>query len=208
MGNTLLIATGNAHKAREIADIFVASGLIGWRLLDLNAYAGYSAPPEDGLSFAANAAIKARAAAMMSGLPALADDSGLAVDALQGAPGLYSARYAGPEQDEAKNRAQLLAALHGLPRESRGAAFICAAALAFPAAGKAEPALIFAEGRCEGLIAEREAGAHGFGYDSLFYLPAYDKTMAELDAATKNRISHRYWAMRRIAEILKSTAAV
>lgn len=205
--NTLLIATGNRHKAAEIAAIFAAAGLSGWQLLTLDAYPAYTPPEEDGLSFAANAAIKARAATEMSGLPALADDSGLAVEALGGAPGIYSARYAGPEHDDAANRAQLLAAMRGLPWAKRGAAFICVAALAFPNPQGA-PSLNFVEGRCPGMIAEQEAGDNGFGYDSLFYLPAYAKTMAELEAETKNRLSHRYQAMSRVTALLKRMGPV
>jgi len=195
-----LLATGNAHKVREIKEIFADQGLTGWEIVDLSAYPEYEAPEEDGDSFRANAAIKAAAAARYAGLIALADDSGLAVDALSGAPGIYSARYAGTG-DDGDNRHKLLQALAGVPEADRGAAFVCQACLAFPAAD-GEVALWFGEGCCEGRIAFSESGENGFGYDSLFYLPDKDCTMAELDPAEKNRLSHRYRAMSRAAALL------
>ncbi|MBR2783990.1 MAG: RdgB/HAM1 family non-canonical purine NTP pyrophosphatase [Firmicutes bacterium] len=200
MEKILLLATGNAHKVQEIRDILAEQGLSGWELRDLSAYPDYEAPEEDGDSFQANAAIKAVAAARMSGLITLADDSGLTVEHLQGAPGIYSARYAGTG-DDGDNRHKLLQALAGVPEADRGAAFVCQACLAFPAAD-GEVALWFGEGRCEGRIAFSESGENGFGYDSLFYLPDKDCTMAELDPAEKNRLSHRYRAMSRAAALL------
>lgn len=202
MEKTLLVATTNQHKAAEIAAIFRDCGLIGWELRTLADYPDYAPPEEDGDSFAANAMIKAAAAAHHSGMPALADDSGLAVDALNGAPGIYSARYAGPQQDDADNRAKLLATLAAVPDEARGGAFVCAVALALPDAGGAI-ALWSCEGRCAGQISRQERGENGFGYDCLFYLPEHGMTMAELPPQLKNSVSHRGQAMRKAAALLR-----
>ncbi|MBR5429585.1 MAG: RdgB/HAM1 family non-canonical purine NTP pyrophosphatase [Firmicutes bacterium] len=203
MDKTLLLATGNAHKAREIREIFADCGLTGWEVRDLTAYPGYEPPEEDGDSFRANAALKASAAAAMSGLLTLADDSGLSVDWLHGAPGIYSARYAGTGDDR-DNRKKLLAALAGVPEAERGAAFVCLACLARPTAEGTE--LWFAEGRCEGRIGFEERGENGFGYDSLFCLPEQGCTMAELAPEVKNRLSHRCRAMRQAAAELARRA--
>lgn len=200
MDRILLLATGNAHKVREIKEIFAQQGLTGWELRDLSCYPDYQAPEENGDSFRANAAIKAVAAARASGLIALADDSGLTVDHLQGAPGVYSARYAGTG-DDGDNRKKLLQALSGVEDRERSAAFVCAACLAFPAAD-GDISLWFGEGRCEGRIAQEEAGENGFGYDCLFYLPEVGCTMAQLPPEKKNRLSHRFAAMRRAAAFL------
>ncbi|NLF80404.1 MAG: RdgB/HAM1 family non-canonical purine NTP pyrophosphatase [Clostridia bacterium] len=196
----LLVATANAHKLQEIRDIFATCGMNHWLLIGLDHYPHYVPPLENGATFAENALIKATAAARMSGLLTLADDSGLMVDALAGAPGVHSARYAadwGADHDDAANRKKLLAALAQTADEQRGAAFICAAALATPAAETAS-----VEGRCEGRIIREERGEGGFGYDSLFFLPGLGQTMAELSAAVKNELSHRGQAMRQIAALL------
>ena len=200
MEKKLLLATGNANKVREIKEIFADQGLTGWEIVDLSAYPEYEAPEEDGDSFRANAAIKAAAAARYAGLIALADDSGLAVDALSGAPGIYSARYAGTG-DDADNRRKLLQALSGVEEARRAGAFVCQACLAFPA-DDGEVGLWFGEGRCEGRIAFAEKGENGFGYDSLFYLPEHGCTMAELEPEVKNRLSHRFRAMSKAAAFL------
>lgn len=200
MEKKLLLATGNAHKVREIKEIFAEQGLAGWEIADLSAYPEYEPPEEDGDSFRANAAIKAAAAARMSGLISLADDSGLAVDYLGGAPGIYSARYAGTG-DDADNRRKLLQALSGVEEARRAGAFVCQACLAFPA-DDGDVGLWFGEGRCEGRIAFAEKGENGFGYDSLFYLPERGCTMAELEPEVKNRLSHRFRAMSKAAAFL------
>ena len=200
MDKRLLLATGNAHKAREIKEILRAAGLRGWQLLDLSAYEDYEAPEEDGGSFRENAAIKAVAAAGFSGLVTLADDSGLCVDHLDGAPGIYSARYAGTG-DDGDNRRKLLAALSGVPDEQRTAAFVCCACLAFPAEN-GDVGLWYGEGRCPGRIAREEKGENGFGYDSLFYLPQLALTMAQLEPELKNSLSHRFQAMSKAAAFL------
>lgn len=146
---------------------------------------------ETGLSFVENAILKARHAARASGLPALADDSGLAVDALGGAPGIYSARYA-DGQGDAANNAKLLDALRGVPDAQRGARFICALALVRHAD---DPVPIICEGAWEGRILHAAQGVHGFGYDPLFLVPELGVSSAELPAEQKNQLSHRARAM-------------
>ncbi|MBO7667567.1 MAG: RdgB/HAM1 family non-canonical purine NTP pyrophosphatase [Firmicutes bacterium] len=205
MEKKLLLATGNAHKVREIKEIFAEQGLTGWEIIDLSSFPAYEPPEEDGDSFRANAAIKAAAAARMSGLIALADDSGLAVEYLDGAPGIYSARYAGTG-DDADNRKKLLSVLTDVEEEQRAGAFVCCACLAFPAED-GDVGLWFGEGRCEGRIARAERGENGFGYDSLFYLPERGCTMAELAPDLKNRLSHRFRAMSKAAAFLSRFGA-
>ena len=146
---------------------------------------------ETGLTFVENALIKARHAARISGLPALADDSGLAVDALGGAPGIYSARYAGGGGDAANN-AKLLEALKDVPDAERGAQFICALALLRHAE---DPIPVICEGAWQGRILHAPSGEHGFGYDPLFWVPERDCSSAELSPQVKNQLSHRARAM-------------
>ena len=146
---------------------------------------------ETGLTFVENALIKARHAARISGLPALADDSGLAVDALGGAPGIYSARYAGGGGDAANN-AKLLEALKDVPDAERGAQFICALALLRHAE---DPIPVICEGAWQGRILHAPSGEHGFGYDPLFWVPERDCSSAELSPQEKNQLSHRARAM-------------
>lgn len=198
----LLIATSNKHKIEEIAAIFQQDGL-DIELVGLDSLDNYQAPEEDGDSFIANAQIKAVSAARSSGLPALADDSGLEVDALNGEPGIYSARYAGIEQDDAANRHKLLANLSSVPAGKRQGAFVCAAVLAIPQQD-GEVNCFSTVGCCYGEIAFEEKGEFGFGYDNLFYLPEYQQTMAELTPNQKNKISHRYLAMKKMTDIIKA----
>lgn len=184
----LVLASGNPHKREEIAAIIQALGLP----LTLVAPAGpLPEVVEDGDTLEANAIKKARTVALALGLPALADDTGLEVDALGGAPGHHAARYAGPEQDAAKNVAKLLAALSGVPAPRRTARFRCVVALVVDPRG--EPLL--GEGRVEGLIAQAPAGRGGFGYDPVFWLPERSCTLAELPEAEKNALSHRHRAL-------------
>jgi len=187
---TLLIATANAHKVEEIRAKLRGLGAQDIELLDLGAYAAYTPPEENGLTFAANARIKAVAAAAMSGHIALADDSGLMVEALGGAPGVHSARYAGQGHDDAANNAKLLAELAGTPLKRRQAAFHCSIAIAHP-----QGELLTAEGRVEGYILEQPRGRGGFGYDPLFYVTELNRGMAELNMEEKNRVSHRARAL-------------
>ena len=157
---------------------------------------------EDADTFLGNAAKKAREVGEACRLPALADDSGLEVDALGGAPGVVSARYAGPEQDDRRNNDKLLAALAGVPAERRTARFRSVLVLADPC-GPLGERIASSEGVCEGLILAEPRGAGGFGYDPLFLLPELGRTAAELESDHKNRISHRGLALARLLELLE-----
>ena len=202
----LLIATGNPNKIREFRALLDRAD---WEVVT-PAEAGIAGLEvvEDGDSFRANAAKKARAYANASGLPALADDSGLEVDALDGAPGIFSARYARPSATDADNRAKLLEALAGVPAERRGGCFRAVVALSFPYG----PNVRFGEGAVEGRIATDERGESGFGYDPVFELPD-GRRMAELTSDEKNAISHRgralgdlRWALDALATSLDAGA--
>jgi len=197
----LLVASGNTHKVAEIRELLKGSG---WAVLSLTDFPEMEMPEETAPDFAGNAALKARAGVAATGLWTLADDSGLAVDYLQGAPGVYSARYAGVQKDDAANNRKLLAAMQDCPAAERTARFICALVLAGPSGQYYETV-----GRCEGHIGYNERGTQGFGYDPLFFVQAYtDKTMAELDMAEKNRISHRAAALAAMLPILQRWAKV
>ena len=191
----LVIASSNPGKTREfralLADLpfdVVAQGDVG-----------VTSPEETGGSFLENAWLKARHAAKVAGVAAIADDSGLEVDALGGAPGIYSARYAGIGADDAANNAKLLAALEATPLHARSARYRCV--LVF-VAGDSDPAPLTAEGVWEGLIVDQPRGSAGFGYDPYFWLPDLHRTAAELDPADKNRRSHRGAALRALHERL------
>lgn len=190
----LLVATGNAGKLREIRKLFAERSL---EVLGLADVPSVPEAVEDGESFAENAEKKARHYAKATGLPTLADDSGLVVDALGGAPGVFSARYAGEDADDAANNRKLLAQLQGIPAAKRLAAFVCALALCEPEGD----CRIFA-GRLGGVLLEAPRGDGGFGYDPLFLVPEYGKTLAELPIEIKNRISHRGQALRLLLEQL------
>ena len=191
MPHRLLIATGNPGKLREFRELFDAHVDSQWELV-APADVGLKdfTVVEDGETYAENAGRKARSYSNACGLPALADDSGLEVDALDGVPGLYSARYAGEAADDAANRIKLLQALSGIPTEQRAARFRCVIALAFPYTTNVR----LGEGLVEGSIAMDERGDLGFGYDPVFALPD-GRRMAELDVSEKNRISHRALAL-------------
>ncbi len=177
----LLLSTRNEHKVREIREILGAPHL---ELLDLGAFPDAPDVVEDGETFAANAVKKARSLALWSGLWTLADDSGLEVDALGGAPGVYSARYAGEPADYARNNDKLLAELSGVT--DRTARFRCVIALSAPDGSSRT-----VEGRCEGTITTEWRGDGGFGYDPLFVPDGYEQSFAEMPSELKNRISHR-----------------
>ncbi|WP_130907667.1 RdgB/HAM1 family non-canonical purine NTP pyrophosphatase [Pseudomonas sp. Sample_16] len=182
----LVLASHNAGKLKELQAMLGDS-------VQLRSIGEFSSiePEETGLSFVENAILKARNAARISGLPALADDSGLAVDFLGGAPGIYSARYADGKGDAANN-AKLLDALKDVPEAERGAQFVCVLALVRHAD---DPLPILCEGLWHGRILNQASGEHGFGYDPLFWVPERDCSSAELSPADKNRISHRARAM-------------
>ncbi len=186
----LIVATGNAGKLVEIRRLLAESAIEVAGLAELE-----DVPEivEDGETFEANARKKALVVARLTGCLTLADDSGLAVEALNGAPGVYSARYAGAEADDAANNRKLLEALQGLPQEQRKAAFHCAMALCWP------------DGQCrsfygclEGRILQEPRGDGGFGYDPLFLVPECGQSLAELPLTVKNRVSHRGQALRQV----------
>ncbi len=190
-----ILASRNQGKFREFKALLENSGL---DLAPLSDWPQVGELSEKGETFLENARQKARAVAARTGLPALADDSGLVVDALGGRPGVFSARYAGEgTSDEAKWQ-KVLRELKNTPWEERRAAFVCVLVLAWPDGRE-----IAAEGRCEGCIAFEAQGEGGFGYDPIFYLPRFQATMAQLDLAAKNRISHRAEAARRLKGILE-----
>ncbi len=193
-----VLATANRGKVAELSALLAESGIPV--RVTAQAELGVSAPPETGATFVENALIKARHAARLTGLPAIADDSGLVVDALGGAPGVHSARFAGEHADDAANIAKLLAALDA-PSLERSAVFHCAlVALRHPD----DSAPLIALGSWAGQIARAPSGAHGFGYDPVFFDPKLGRTAAELGAAEKNRVSHRGAAIRRLIELLKN----
>lgn len=189
----LVLASHNAGKLKEL------QALLG-NAVQVRSVGEFSdvEPEETGLSFVENAILKARHAARVSGLPALADDSGLAVDALGGAPGIYSARYAGGGGDAANN-AKLLEALRDVPDAERGAQFVCALALVRHAE---DPLPILCEGLWHGRILHAPRGTHGFGYDPLFWVPECACASAELAPAEKNQLSHRARAMAQLRQRL------
>jgi XTP/dITP diphosphohydrolase len=191
----LVIATGNAGKLREFRALLAGLPFE----LSSSAELGLDAPEETGATFLANALLKARHAASLSGAAAIADDSGLEVDALHGAPGIYSARYAGAGADDAANNAKLLHALAGLPQERRGARYRCALVFVENAA---DAAPLIAAADWEGFILDAPRGDGGFGYDPYFWLPELNRTAAELPPAEKNRLSHRGKALRVLREQL------
>jgi XTP/dITP diphosphohydrolase len=192
----LVIASNNAKKRAEIARILAG---LAFDILPPEA-TRFVNVVEDGDSFAANARKKAEAFAAANGCPALADDSGLIVDALDGAPGVYSSRYAGPHADDAANNAKLLAAMQG--RTDRHARFACALHLAWPDGKKA----VTAEGTVEGMIAEAPEGTAGFGYDPLFFCPELGKRFAAASPEEKAAVSHRGRALRLLAERLTTAS--
>ncbi len=189
----LVIATANVGKLREFSALLAGLPFA----LTSAAELGVSSPQETGRSFLANALLKARHAAHLSGSAAVADDSGLEVDALGGAPGIYSARYAGAGADDAANNAKLMKALAGLPPEKRRARYRCALVLVDSAE---DPAPLVAEADWQGLILDAPQGGGGFGYDPYFWLPELGKTAAELPALEKNRLSHRGKALRALRD--------
>jgi XTP/dITP diphosphohydrolase len=195
------MASRNPGKLRELREILRDLGL---KLLSLNDFPELAEIPETGATFAENAAAKALAVARATGLPALADDSGLEVAALSGRPGVYSARYAGDRTAPAApsdedNWRKLLEELNGVPREKRAARFVCEIALALP-----DGRLYRARGECAGYISPAPKGNMGFGYDPVFWVPAFQRTMAELAPEVKNRISHRARALEALKELIRS----
>ena len=196
----IVLASGNRGKLAEFGHLLADSGLQVVAQGEL----GVADIEETGLSFVENALLKARHAARVTGLPALADDSGLCVDALRGAPGLYSARYAGTHGDNAANNARLLRELDGMPADRRGAFFLCVLVLLRHAD---DPAPLIAEGRWHGRVLEAARGDGGFGYDPLFLPDGHALAAAELDPALKHRLSHRGQALAQLRARLADLGA-
>ena len=197
----VVMATRNPGKIRELKAILKGLKI---RLLSLVDFPALPEIPEEGATFAENAAAKAKAVAELTGWPALADDSGLEVAALNGRPGVFSARYAqdrtAPQPPgDLDNWRKLLDELRGFPWEERQARFVCAMALALP-----DGRVFTARGECSGMIALEPRGTQGFGYDPVFWVPRYQRTMAELSRGVKNRISHRGRALAALRELLAS----
>lgn len=193
MFNEIILATNNTGKIAELTAILSPMQCISQQIM------GIESPEETGLSFIENAILKARHSSRYSNKPALADDSGLVVDALNGQPGIYSARFAGPSAKDQDNIALLLEKMAHLDGEHRHAYFYCAIALVQHAD---DPTPLIATGRCFGEITKAPQGDNGFGYDPVFYRPDYKCTFAELSAAIKNTISHRAKALMQLHDML------
>lgn len=200
----IVVATRNAGKVREFASLVADVSTVSF--VSMAEYAHVPDVVEDGDTFLANAEKKAAEVARATGCWALADDSGLEVDALGGAPGVYSARYAGVHGDDGANNAKLVAALAKVAAAQRTARFRCVLALAEPLPGGAARMVWTGDGACEGHIAPATRGTGGFGYDPLFVPDGHGQTFGELPATTKNALSHRAQAARKLAEWLRSRA--
>jgi XTP/dITP diphosphohydrolase len=193
---TVVLASGNAGKVREIGGLLAN---LDYHVVP-QTERGVPDADETGLTFIENAILKARNAARHTGLPAIADDSGLEVDALDGAPGVHSARYAGPDASDAANVDKLLAALRDVPEPGRAARFQC---LMVYLRSPEDPTPLIAQGTWEGRIAAAPRGSNGFGYDPVFLVSGQTRTSAELAPAEKNRLSHRGQALRALVEKLR-----
>jgi XTP/dITP diphosphohydrolase len=187
----LLLATHNRKKLVELERIVAEAGGSQIELLDMDGVPTYPEPIEDGATFTDNALLKARAGAAASGLPTVADDSGLVVDALNGMPGVLSARWAGRAKNDDDNLGLVLDQVHDVPDGRRGAAFVCVAAYVTPAGEE-----LVAEGRLDGTLARAPRGGNGFGYDPIFVPLGDSRTTAEMEPAAKDAISHRGQAFR------------
>lgn len=196
MGKRVVIATNNQGKVREFARML---GALGWGFVALGELGDFPDPVEDADTFDGNARIKALAAFEATGLPSLADDSGLAVDALGGAPGVFSKRFVSEDATEEENNARILELMAGVPEDMRSARYICS--LVFVDADGSETMV---HGACEGSIAQEERGANGFAYDTLFVADGCGgRTVAELDDEEKDRISHRGRALREFVRTVR-----
>ena len=199
MTRRLVLATRNAHKVGELREIL--ADVLADLDLDIVGLADFPDVPdviEDGVTFAENALLKARAVAVATGLPALADDSGLAVDVLGGAPGIFSARWSGRHGDDRANLELLLAQMSDVRDEHRGAGFVCAAAIALP-----DGRTRVEEGHFRGTLTREPRGTNGFGYDPILLVDGDTRTSAELSPAEKNAVSHRGTAFRALSDALR-----
>lgn len=201
MSNTVVLASSNPGKIKEFGEIFAAHALT---IVPQSQFQVADAE-ETGLSFIENAIIKARHAAQQTGYPAIADDSGLEVDALKGAPGIYSARYAGPNVSDQANVDKLLAALQAVPEAQRTARFRCVIAFLRHAA---DPMPLICQGTWEGRVLFAPRGDHGFGYDPVFYVPTSQCSAAELSSAEKHQLSHRGQALRHFQAMITATPSL
>lgn len=201
MTATVVLATRNAHKVAELRRILDEAAL-DIEVLGEDAFAALPDIPETGSTFAANALIKARAVAEFTGLPSIADDSGLSVDALNGMPGVLSARWAGRPKDDERNLRLVLEQLEDVPDTRRSGAFHCAAAVVLPDGTER-----VVEGSIDGVIVRQSRGSNGFGYDPIFVPLGYDRTTAELAPEEKDAISHRGAAMRALVPVLRELLA-
>lgn len=190
----LVIATSNQHKLKEFRSLLQGFPVT---LLSLKDFSHLPAIVEDGKNFVENALKKALEVARATGKLTIADDSGIEVEALDGRPGVYSARFAGEGAGDAENNAKLLHELEGVSPARRGACFKCVLAIARPG-GETD----FVEGECRGVIVDAPRGHHGFGYDPVFLVPEYNETFSEMAPELKNRISHRSRALKKLLEIL------
>ena len=197
MSSEVVLASGNPGKVREIQALLTASDII------IRPQSDFNVPDaiEDGLTFVENAIIKARHACKLTGLPALADDSGIEVDFLKGQPGIYSSRYAGEPSNNEANNQKLLKELIDVDKDQRSARFQC---LIVYMKHELDPTPIICQGTWEGFITTEISGVQGFGYDPLFYVPEHQCTSAELDPKLKNQISHRGQALQKLVAALKT----
>lgn len=196
MDKIIVLATHNKGKIREFESVLAPLGYKAVPVGDV--VKGIEEPEETGTTFMENARIKAAYYMKASGLPCLADDSGIVADALDGRPGVYSARYAGPECDDEKNNSKLIADLSVFPPEERTVHYVCDLVLLWPDGREIE-----ATGTCDGILIDHYEGENGFGYDPLFYVPSKGKTMAQLTMDEKNEISHRGKALEKLVEAMK-----
>ncbi len=192
----IILATRNDNKVRELQQLLSGTD---FQIISMANFPDVPNVTEDGDTFEANAIKKARKVSAILGKTTLADDSGLVVDYLDGAPGVYSARFAGPDHNDAANNRKLLQLLNGVPPQQRTARFCCAVAIVTP-----EGQLAITQGTCEGIIIDELRGKNGFGYDPLFFIPQLGKTFAELDSTAKNTISHRGQALQKARIILEA----
>lgn len=194
----VLIASSNENKLKEFRELFQQE--LGIDVKGLNEFSDAPEIIEDQDTFEGNAAKKSETISQWLGQPVLSDDSGLVVPALDGAPGIYSARYAGAGSSDKQNYEKLLQEMKRIPESERSAYYVCVMALSVP-----EEETQFVHGECHGVIAHAPVGTNGFGYDPIFYVPDHDKTMAQLTSDQKHAISHRAIATKKLIELLKET---
>jgi XTP/dITP diphosphohydrolase len=194
----LVVATRNRHKVREIA-VLLAEAELTLEAVTIDEVAPTAELREDEDTFEGNALAKARQASVACGMPAIADDSGIEVDALGGAPGVRSARWSGEPCDDGRNNEKMLRELSGIPAVQRTARYRCAAAFV----DAAQNDEVVRSGACEGVLLSEAQGTGGFGYDPLFFIPSLGRTMAQIDLVEKNRLSHRATAFRALAQALR-----